>query len=228
MLGLCCAFAVLAVEPKVSDGGVAIKKAQGLIRQLSQEKMALEAEKSLWLQEKASLENKINAQTETLKNLATLPAEVERYKSGLVNLQASFESQLAQERQSRHTIIEKHNEVVAKANAVNADNQLLVQAVLEREQWISVCSQHNQALQTLNQDILYKYRDKGLLQQVLELEPVTGIGQVETEAAVEDYRYQLKQLQITPYKPSQTHLPSKAAKAEADKSDGLQIVEPPL
>jgi hypothetical protein len=58
--GLLASAGPAQAEPKAAaPGGEAIKKAQGLIRQLSQEKAALEAEKTAWAGEKATLEAKV-------------------------------------------------------------------------------------------------------------------------------------------------------------------------
>jgi len=198
--GLLLSFETGAAEPKNGDGGAAIKKAQGLIRQLSQEKMALEAEKTAWQNDKTTLEAKLKSLEENVKKLLPLQGELEQYKSTLESTRNQLEGQLGQERQQRQALLTKHNEVIAKANAIHADNQLLVQAVQEREQWIEQCSSNNKALRAANLEILNKYQDKGLLQQLGELEPITGIGKIETENAVEEYRYKLQQLKITPFK----------------------------
>jgi len=201
LLGLLWGSVVIAAEPKAAgDGGVAIKKAQGLIRQLSQEKTALEAEKTAWLNEKAVLEGKLKSLEDTVKKLQPLQAEVDHYKSDLETTKTHLDAQLDQERQQKQVMLKKHNDVVVKANAISADNQLLVQAVKEREQWIEQCTKTNKELQSVNQDVINKYQQKGLFQQVIELEPITGIGQIETESAVEDYKYKLQQLKITPFK----------------------------
>lgn len=186
-------------EPKTNDGSAAIRKAQGIIRQLSQEKTALEAEKTALLTEKTAQDAKLGSLEEAVKKLQPLQGEVERYKSGLESVRNNLEAQLDQERQRQQTLLQKHNDVVAKAKEIHADNQLLIQAVQEREQWIEQCGSRNKELHTAYLDILSKYKDKGLWQQLAELDPLTGIGKVETETAVEDYRYKLKQLKITPF-----------------------------
>lgn len=194
--------------PKSNDGNAAIVKAQGMIRQLSQEKAALQAEKEQWLAEKASLDARLQALDAVAARLPQAQAELERYKSALEAVRGNLESQLGQERQNRQALLEKHNAVVAKAKDIHADNQLLVSAVKERETWIAQCSQQNEKLQAANLEILGHYRDKGFLQQLAELEPLTGIGQVETETTVEDYTYQLKQLKVTPFEPAAAESPA--------------------
>lgn len=200
LLSLVCSFDALAVEPKTGDGGVAIKKAQGLIRQLSQEKTVLETEKIAWLNEKNVLEGKLKSLDDSVRKLQPLQVEVERYKAGLESLKSSFDAQLGEERQRHQALLQKHNDMVAKANAIHADNHLLVQAIQEREQWIEQCSTSNKDLRSANVEILDKYKDKDLLQHLVELEPFTGIGRIETETTVEDFKYKLQQLKITPFK----------------------------
>jgi chromosome segregation ATPase len=197
--GMILGLATATAAPKTNDGSAAIKKAQGIIRQLTQEKAALEAEKTALLTEKTTQDAKLSNLEETVKKLQPLPAEVERYKSALESVRSSLEAQLSQEQQRQQALLQKHNDVVTKAKAIYADNQLLVQAVQEREQWIAQCSTRNKELNTAYLELLSKYKDKGVWQQLAELEPLTGIGKVATETVVEDYKYKLQQLKITPF-----------------------------
>lgn len=186
-------------EPKAGDGGVAIKKAQGIIRLLNQQKTALEAERSSWLNDKLSMEAKLKNLENQVNRLLPLQAELERYKSGLETVKSHLESQLNQQQQREQALLQKHNEVVIKARAIRDDNALLVQAVSEREQWIAQCGNRNRELLGLNQQLVEKYRDKSVWQQLAELDPVTGIASVDSESAAESYRFQLHQLQVTPF-----------------------------
>jgi len=185
--------------PKTNDGNAAVIKAQGMIRQLTQEKAALEAEKATLLTDKTAQDAKLSSLESAVKQLQPLQGEVERYKSGLESVRNTLEGQLNQERQARQALVQKHNDVVAKAKDIYADNALLVQAVKEREQWIAQCSSRNKELHTVYLDILSKYKTKSVWQELAELEPITGIGKVETDNLVEDYQYRLNQLKITPF-----------------------------
>ena len=196
---LSCAYQTVSAEPKVNDGSAAIKKAQGMIRQLTQEKAVLEEEKTVLLTEKTAQDAKLLGLDEAVKKLLPLQGEVERYKSGLESVRSTLEAQLSEERKRQQALLQKHNEVVVKAKEIHDDNQLLAQAVQEREQWIEQCADRNKKLHTVYLDVLNKYKDKGLWQQLAELDPLTGIGKVETETAVEDYKYKLQQLKITPF-----------------------------
>ncbi len=208
--------------PKTNDGNAAIVKAQGMIRQLTQEKAALEAEKQQWQTEKADLDARIQALDSAAARLPALQGELERYKSALEAVRGNLETQLGQERQNRQALLEKHNAVVSKAKDIHSDNQLLVNAVREREQWITQCGQQNEKLRSTNLEILGHYRDKGFLQQLAELEPLTGIGQVDTETTVEDYTYKLKQLKITPFEPAKDEVPAVAAEPPVSNTEAAQ------
>lgn len=187
-------------EPKAAPpGGDAIRKAQGLIRQLSQEKQTLEAEKAAWAAEKSALEGKLKALESQARLLPALQDQVERYKAGLDAVRGNLENQLAQQRQREQALLQKHNDVVLQARDIREDNTVLVQAVREREQWISQCGDLNRKLREVGRDIVEHNGDKSLFQQLAELEPVTGIGQVQQEAQAETYHYRLQQLKVTPF-----------------------------
>ena len=202
--GLLGGFGTVLAEPKSNDGSAAIKKAQGIIRQLTQEKAALTEEKATLLTEKTAQDAKLVSLEAAVKKLQPLETEVERYKSGLETVKNDLEAQLSQERQRQQALLQKHNDVVIKAKSIVADNQLLVQAVQEREQWITQCSDRNKKLHTVYLDLLGKYKDKSVWQQLAELDPLTGIGKVATETVLEDYKYKLQQLKITDFQAQST------------------------
>ncbi|MDT8406744.1 MAG: hypothetical protein RQ715_05795 [Methylococcales bacterium] len=181
--------------PKTNDNAAFIRKAQGMIRQLTQEKAALQAEKNAWQQEKAQLEKQLGQLEQTVTELKPLPGEVKRYKSGLEHAH----DQLSQEKQRFQTLLNKYNELAGQARKLIDDNELLLNVAQEREQWISTCSQRNRALLDVQQQLIDQYQDKSLWQRLIELEPITGIAHVDTQNQAETYRYQLKSLTMTPY-----------------------------
>ncbi|NJA05992.1 hypothetical protein HC024_09675 [Methylococcaceae bacterium WWC4] len=124
---------------------------------------------------------------------------MERYKAGLDSVRGSLENQLVQQRQREQALLQKHNDVVLQARAIREDNTVLVQAVQERERWISQCGELNRQLREVGRDIVQHSGDKSLFEQLAELEPITGIAQVQNEAQAETYRYRLRQLKVTPF-----------------------------
>jgi chromosome segregation ATPase len=210
----------IQAEPKSPDAGLqqVLRKAQGVVRQLSQEKAELQAEKAAWLTEKANLENRLKTLEASANRLPELQGQVERYQGDLQKTRDDLESQRNQAQERHQSLLKKHQEVLAKAKEIRADNALLVQAVQEREQWIQECGQRNQSLVQVNKEVVKKYKDKSFWQELSELEPFTGIGSVRSESAAEDYRYKIQHLKATAFN-GQEPIPSPPPSADTRDED---------
>ena len=198
-----------------------LRKAQGALRQLAEEKTALEAQKTALEAEKAALQEKADKLEATVKQLEPLQGEVVKQKAAVEALKsanAALESQLASGREREQGLHGKIKEIVAQAKKIQGDNQLLVEAVKEREQWISQCSQKNQAMLETNGELVRLYQDKGFWDKVGDLEPLTGIAKVNTENTAQDYHFKLQDLKVTPF---ESELPAQK-QAEAAASDKPQ------
>jgi chromosome segregation ATPase len=225
--GLALWASLLTVSPAWAEapkgdpaGQQALKKAQGMLRQLSQEKTALEAEKT-------ALEEKLKKLEQEVKKIEPLENEVERHKASLETLKGSndtLETQLQGERTRQKQLLEKQHDIVTKAKQIQSDNQLLVHAVKEREEWIAECGEKNRGMHAVNQELLGRYRDKSFWEKAKELEPFTGIGQVKAENTQQDYKFRLEDLQITAWKEksreeAQAVEPAKDPTAAGDEED---------
>ena len=213
-VALCAVLALgygpVGAEPKSGQDAAmkeVLRKAQGVLRTLTEEKAALEAEKTKLTSDNAALQDKVKRLEDALQKLEplqALPAEVERCKTSVAALQGvrvNLESQLNQGREKERGLVEKQQEISAQAKDIQADNQWLVEAVKEREQWIAQCGQHNHQLLDANRELVEKYKEKGFWDEAADLEPFTGFGKVATENAAEEYRYKLHQLKVTPFQP---------------------------
>jgi chromosome segregation ATPase len=185
-----------AAEPKGDPAAQqALRKAQGMLRDLTQQKTQLETEN-------ATLKEQLTKLEADVKRLEPLQGEVERGKVSIESLKSSagaLESRLGQEQEKFSQFAARHKEMVAQAKKIQGDNQLLVAAVKEREQWIGQCGERNRAMLNANQELVGKYKDKGFFDKVAELEPLTGIGRVEAENVEQNYRFKLQDLQMTPF-----------------------------
>lgn len=193
---LLCLMGTAIAEPKPESAGQqALKKAQGVVRQLTEDKQALEAEKATLLEQIKKLEAQAT-------QLPALQNEVVLHKSQedtLRNNNDSLAAQLKSEQDKQQAIHKKLKEIVAQAKQIQADNQLLVAAVTEREKWIKQCTVKNTDLLKVNQSLLGKYQEKGFWDEVAELEPFTGIGKVESQNNAETYQFKLQDLKVTEY-----------------------------
>jgi hypothetical protein len=71
--------------------------------------------------------------------------------------------------------------------------------VKEREQWIGQCQQKNNNMAAAQAELIQRYQDKGFWDTLGDVEPLTGIGKVKTENAVQDYQFKLEDLKATPF-----------------------------
>jgi len=231
LLAAASLLAVVAAHAEAPKQDAAVqqvlRKAQGALRQLSEEKAKLEEDNAALQKEKAELADKAAKLEAQVKQLEPLAAEVERQKAAVEAMKAAntgLESQLASGREREEGLHGKLKDIVAQAKKIQGDNFLLVEAVKEREQWIGQCSQKNQAMLETNGELIQKYQDKGFWDRAGELEPFTGIGKVATENTAQDYRFKLKDLKVTPFEselPPRKEEPAPAQPApDADEEPG--------
>lgn len=195
LLTLLVSGAVHAEAPK--GGGDAeivatLKKAQGMLRQLSQEK--------------ADLEAKLAAAEKELAEKKKLSEDKTKEAEGLQNALKQKEPVLTA-LQSNNDVLKTNNDrfrgklgtVIQQLRDAKKDNILLVNAVKERTQWIDQCTQKNKEFVKLYGKMLEEYQEPDFLENLKTLEPLTGITKVAKENQAQDYRYKLSDLKITPW-----------------------------
>ncbi len=189
------------------------KKAQGVVRQLTEEKRALETEKAGLLEQVKKLEG-------VTRQLEPLQGEVQLHKTQaetLRNANNALEAQLNGEREKQQNLHGKIKDIVAQAKLIQNDNQLLVSAVKERERWTSQCADKNRQLLEANHALVDKYRDRDFWDKLAEVEPFTGIAKVEAQNTVEIYQFKLDDLKVTAFADEANALPQEKTKQEAPK-----------
>lgn len=187
VLSLSLAGPVLA-EARRDGGDQALKKAQYLIRQLSQQKSALEAKVAGLEQDNDKLQSKLDKLKEEKQHTE---ARLESSRDNNEKLVARVRSDVEKYKE----LLQRYRETATTLKHANADNQYLVKAVQEREAWIDECRKRNDGLYEANMDLLTKYKDVAAKHS----EPFTGIGKVEVENEFQDYRFKLEDLQVTQY-----------------------------
>lgn len=188
-----------------------LRKAQGVMRQLNEDKTRLEAEKTALQGEKTALESRVKQLEETLHKLENLPAALERCQGSIEamqNVKTGLEAQIGQAHDHEQQLKRQQQALSERSRLLQDDNQWLVAAVREREQWIDRCGENNRGLVQTGRELADKYQEKSLWKRMAELEPLTGLGAVASENAAEAYRYQLHQLKVTPYTPEGTPRPT--------------------
>lgn len=203
LLALLLAGVAQAEAPK-QDAAVqqVLRKAQGALRQLSEEKARLEADNAGLQKNQLALEEKLAKLEAAVKQLEPLQGELEKQKAATEaakNANTALEGQLASGKAREQTQNSKLEEIIAQARKIQGDNLLLVEAVQEREQWIGQCQQKNANLAEAHAQLIQHYEDKGFWDKLADVEPLTGIGRVKTENAVQGYQFKLEDLKATPF-----------------------------
>lgn len=221
----CCgplAWNPAMAEPPKGGGDAAVvqtlRKAQGMLRQLSQEKADLEAKNAeLETQVKAlkALEAKA-AQVEPLQN------QLNQAKAGLEALQGSntsLQQQIGTQTNRLQTAGEQQRKTAGELARTRRDNQLLANAVKERTHWIEECAGKNQTLIRANREILEKFGSRDFWDNFKENEPLTGLGSIAKENAVQEFHYKLDDLEVTPWKEPDAPPPAADAGAAGNGQD---------
>jgi chromosome segregation ATPase len=169
-----------------------LRRAQQQVKQIGQEKAALEEKLTGFEQDKAKLLNEkekliggaqarvksaiakrdqlqlaLNAMTQEKANLQSQKAEVDQRLAELSAKQAATERDLA----------------LAKVQTKQTESTLST-----RDQQVASCEDKNRKLYQHGRDLISQCRDQSATDVVLRLEPFTGIKRVGTENVLEEYR----------------------------------------
>lgn len=208
MLAATFSSSTFAAQPKQSDAAQqALKKAQGVLKQLNEEKAALEADKKTLSDEKAALQTQVEKLESALKQIPSLQSEIATQKSAVDSLRNSngaLNSQLSRSQASERELNKKLQETVAQAKLIQTDNQILISAVQERERWIGRCGEKNRDVIAAANELSAKYQSKSAWATLSEIEPFTGIGNVQTQNTLQDYQFKLEDLKVTPFEKEAT------------------------
>jgi septal ring factor EnvC (AmiA/AmiB activator) len=218
LLAVIIASDALGAEKKGgSDIVQTLNKAQGMLRQLSQEKAELEAKTASLEKEladtKKTLEDRGKQLETRAKELQVMQVEVKHKADTLAALEKNngilknnneilkthLEKLKQQYGEQNQALQEQSRRLSAELTASQQDNALLVRAVKERAEWIDKCTKRNGQLIKTNKDILDHVRDKSFWESLQEAEPLTGIASVAKENKLEEYRYKLNDLRVTPW-----------------------------
>lgn len=194
----------LPAQAERREGGAAdaMRKAQIMIRKLSMEKSRLQEESSRLTAQVTELEGKVAELESGLEKNRSKLGKAEKNNDRLVG-------RIRNDSDKYRQLLEKYRDVSQTLKSAMRDNTLLVSAVQERSQWTEQCRAQNEKLFEAGMDMLNKYKNKSMAEVIRGKEPVLGLGRVETESMVQEYRFRLEDLTVTPYQAS-IHLPTMA------------------
>lgn len=179
-----------AQERRAGGGDQALKRAQYMLRLVSQEKTELETRLAKLEGEMKDLERELEKLEVRNEGLEARLAQAGEANDRLVE-------RIRSDADKYRDLLGRYRETVNTLKQANADNQHLVKAVHEREGWIARCEERNQGLYAANRDLMGRYREAGFA----VTEGILGLKRVEIENEVQDYRFRIEDLRVTPFSP---------------------------
>jgi myosin heavy subunit len=237
LAGLAFSAVTLAEPPKGgADAGLAqsLRKAQGMLRQISQEKADLEAKYADLEKQLNEMKGREEQFLKAIKALETKAAQVEPLQKSLADTKGALQSaqasntnlqqQLGGQTTRLQSATEQQRQTVGALALQKRDNQLLVNAVKERTRWIQECTSRNRALVSANKEMLAKFSDKSFWDNFKESEPMTGLGSIAKENAQQEFEYKFSDLEVTPWQdpPADEPPPPEPAEPSAKADSGQQ------
>lgn len=184
-------FATAAQAERRDDarGADPVKKAQYMLRQLSQQKAQLEAENA-----------RLSGELDDLKKqLADLESGLNKTKKTLSKSQDSNDrlvKRVKDDHEKMQALMEKYRDTVQLLRMEKANVAHLTSAVTERNGWIDRCKANNHELIAINNELVGRYQNKGVWDALKQSEPLLGISDARLEVIAEDYKYRIEDLQV--------------------------------
>jgi chromosome segregation ATPase len=212
LLGFLTMLALFASTTSFAQQDQEDKRAKEALRRLQLQQREFNEEKSKLAEEKASLEKELAGKTKELKELQ---ARIGRVESGSRKTETGLKAKsmeldrknaelealavrLAQEQEKNHGLTVELVKRVEEIEQKDSDRNLLASQVrVQREivgrqaQMIDACEEKNLALYQVSNELLERYRNKGVLAALKQAEPFTGIAKVRMENLWQEYRDKL-------------------------------------
>ena len=178
-----------AAERRANAGDQAMKRMQYMMKQLQQDNQALVADKKKLDDEVADLRKDL---ARAKKDIAGKKASIARFE----NSNAALNRRIEQLRTRNGKTVEKLRKVIGKyrdlallVRELKAASQQDRSTIGQREHLVSALEKKNKALFELNQELMRRYRDKGIVDAVAQGEPFSGLKQVQVENLLQEYRF---------------------------------------
>lgn len=165
----------------------ALVRAQTLLRQLAQDKAAVDAELLKLRAENAQLKKGAKATESTLAARAAALESATREASGAQGRLTRAERRLARVTGQLREVVAKYREKAAALRRTEAERAELDARLAATRRELEDAEEKNLALYKLNEEILARFEREGPWDGLLRKEPFSGLKRVEIENLVQDY-----------------------------------------
>jgi len=178
-----------------------MRKAQFMLRQMATEKAALTAEKAKLEKDLKALQKKHDRLEKRLEHTEKNLERSQDSGKKLVDRIGRDNDRIREYVGRLREQIQKYRDTVHDLRVAQLDNQLLVKAVKEREDWIAACRDKNQYLYDAGDEILDAYRKQTFWSSLWRDESPTGLNRVAKENQEQQFQFRLEDLQSGQFKP---------------------------
>lgn len=197
---IACLLYSTAVTAEVAardDGNqAAMAKAQYLLRQISMEKEALQAENAQLKEEAEKRDKRLQA---LKKKIASTKKSLNNSQDMLGKYQDAVTVQrerMMEMRDKFQKLVDKYKELVAALRLVEGERASLQKKNQTSLRTLQKCADNNQDLYQANLELLKQYEQKGVWDAMMQKEPVTQLKRVEIENMIEDMKYRIDKLKV--------------------------------
>lgn len=149
-----------------------LARAQRMLRQMSLERDAAQAES------------------------ARLKAELEQLNRKLAGVKKSSEAALARSQESNVALDDNLQQTVKQLRQSETEKNQLQEMINGQAELIQSCESKNTELVRVNRELLDRYRKKGVFDALLQREPLTQLKRVEIENTVQEYQDRIDQVEF--------------------------------
>ena len=183
--------------PSIADNPSAqqaLLKAQGLLKQLAQQKTLLEVDLAKARTETVAKDQAVNALHADLKDKQQEIVAAQAGLAGATQKNTNLESdlkrtqeRLAKAEQTLREVVAKYKDKATILRTTESAKAALETTLSKSAAELKDAEQKNLALYQLNQQILARYDQKSTWDVLLQKEPLTGIKRVEIETLLQEY-----------------------------------------
>ena len=189
---------VAQAQESRGGGGAVSAQMVAELQQFSAENTSLKAENAQLKQQLAAAQKERDA---LKKGQQSTESKVKSSQAALARSTAqdtSDEAKIAAMQANTQQLIAKFRELVETLRKTEVEDAATKQTLAMRQQDLSVCTQHNQALYKLDDDVLTHFEKQGFMARLAADEPFTRIERVRLENFADESRGRAEQQLYTP------------------------------
>lgn len=164
-----------------------LRRVQGQLNEIQQQKTLLEQEKSGLSEQVEELKKKADGLASANARRAALERELEELNKGKADLAEKFQ----ETGEALQEMTKKQAEAVQALQHKEQEIKRFEAEVSRQARQVETCEAKNSRLYQINADLMDKYQSKGVFGALLQAEPFTQLKSVEVENLLQEYRDKL-------------------------------------